>query len=327
VLHRRLLRQVLKGDRRAISRAITVLEDDLPGSKELYRELYARGGHAYVIGVAGPPGGGKSSLINCMVKEFRSRGNKVGVVAVDPTSPFTGGALLGDRVRMVDHSLDEGVYIRSMASRGSGGGLSRNTRKAIAALDAARFDYVLLETVGTGQTEVDVIKMAHVTAVVLMPETGDSIQAMKAGLMEIADVFVINKADLMGADKAAMEISAFLKEKDGWRPPVVMTVAKTCDGVKELVDVLLRYKSHTTGRFVSGDASRWRAIEEVKDALHERLEREFQEKVKGSEHWAGIIEAVIRRKLDPESAAELLMNDEKTAKRIGRSGKRRQEGF
>lgn len=297
---------VQRGNRRDISRAITILEDDLPGSRQFYAEIYRRGGNAFVLGVAGPPGAGKSSLINCLIREFRSRGRKVGVVAVDPSSPFTGGALLGDRIRMVDHSLDEGVYIRSMATRGSKGGLSRSTRKAIDVLDAAKFDVILLESVGIGQTEVDIIRVAQVTLIVVMPETGDSVQAMKAGLMEIGDIFVVNKADLEGADRAALEIAQFARSKDGSKPVVLKTSARTCNGVPELVDAVdkLAAGARAAKKSWAGDG----ALDDVREALGSMVDRAFTE---GAAEAGRIelLEKVARREMDPDSAAELIIRE------------------
>jgi LAO/AO transport system kinase len=300
-----LVRGVARGSRKDISKAITILENDLPGSRRLYAEIYKRGGNAFVLGVAGPPGAGKSTLINCIIRELRSRGRKVGVVAVDPTSPFTGGALLGDRIRMVDHSLDEGVYIRSMASRGSKGGLSRSTRKAIDVLDAAKFDVILLESVGIGQTEVDIVKVARATLVVIMPEMGDSVQAMKAGLMEIGDIFVVNKADLEGADRAALEIAQFARSKDGTKPMVLMTVARTCEGVPELVDAVMTLMAGAKGR-ASGDGG---ALEEVREAIGSKVEKVFSEGLASKPSWTELLERVTLREVDPDTAAEFVVRD------------------
>jgi LAO/AO transport system kinase len=298
-----LVEGVLKGDRRAISKVITIIEDDLPGAAEVYSKLFSKSTPAFVLGIAGPPGAGKSSLINCLIREYRMKGRRVGVVAIDPTSPFTGGALLGDRVRMVDHSLDDGVYIRSMASRGSVGGLSRNARKAIVVLGAAHYDVIILETVGIGQTEMDVIKVADATVMVLMPEMGDSVQAMKAGLMEIGDIFVVNKADLGGADKAAIEIAGMIKEKDGWKPPVLMTVAKTCSGVRELVEAVELYRTRTKVQD-EGKKDRERALQEIREALQEKLMRMLDADPRVAGQMAAYVDSVMKRELDPCSAAD-----------------------
>jgi LAO/AO transport system kinase len=302
-----LVRGVTKGNRKDISRAITILEDDLPGSKELYSELYLRGGGAFVLGVAGPPGAGKSSLISCLIRKLRSRGHKVGVVAVDPTSPFTGGALLGDRIRMADHGLDDGVYIRSMASRGSKGGLSRSTRKAIAVLDAASYDVILLESVGIGQTELDIVKVAQATLVVVTPEMGDSVQAMKAGLMEIGDIFVVNKADLEGADEAALEIGRFVRAKEGRRPKVLKTVATTCDGAAELAGAVEGLMAKASARTPSHRIED--VVDEVGEVVTSKLEKVFSEGVSSEPRWAELVNKVAKREMDPDSAAEMIMKD------------------
>jgi LAO/AO transport system kinase len=297
-----LLRGVSRGNRSAISKAITMLEDGLPGSAQLYEGIYKRGGRAFVLGVAGPPGAGKSSVINCLIRELRSRGRKVGVVAVDPTSPFTGGALLGDRIRMVDHSLDEGVYIRSMASRGSKGGLSRSARKAIDVLDAAGFDVVLLESVGVGQTDLDIINVAHATVVVLMPEMGDAVQAMKAGLMEIGDLIVVNKADLDGADRAVLEISQFAKSRDGGKPMVIKTVAKTCEGATELSDAVEGLMKKLEGE--RAQAARSTAADDIRDALESKVGAEFAAGTGRGGRWTELLRRVSERRIDPDAAAD-----------------------
>jgi len=239
-----LLDGIFRSDRTAISKAITILEDELPGYETIYRKLLKKTGRAFKIGIAGPPGAGKSTLINCLTKEFRTRNFKVAVVAVDPSSPISGGAILGDRVRMLEHSLDQGVFIRSLASRGSLGGLSKATRRVVSVLDAAGYDIVLIETVGIGQTELEVARVADITVVVLMPQTGDEVQAMKAGLLEIGDIFVMNKSDIEGADRAIVQIATFVSRRDGKKPPIVKTVARTCEGVKLLADHILNIREN-----------------------------------------------------------------------------------
>jgi len=239
-----LLDGIFRSDRTAISKAITILEDELPGYETIYRKLLKKTGRAFKIGIAGPPGAGKSTLINCLTKEFRTRNFKVAVVAVDPSSPISGGAILGDRVRMLEHSLDQGVFIRSLASRGSLGGLSKATRRVVSVLDAAGYDIVLIETVGIGQTELEVARVADITVVVLMPQIGDEVQAMKAGLLEIGDIFVMNKSDIEGADRAIVQIATFVSRRDGKKPPIVKTVARTCEGVKLLADHILNIREN-----------------------------------------------------------------------------------
>ncbi len=235
-----LKNRILKSDKRAVSRAISIIENGNSVSEELLNSLYSNIGKAYRIGVTGPPGAGKSTLTNQMTQRYRAQGLKVGIIAVDPTSPFTGGALLGDRVRMNQVSNDDGVFIRSMATRGSLGGLSNKTVDAADVLDAANFDIIIFETVGVGQSELDIANAADTTLVVLVPESGDSVQAMKAGLMEIGDIFVMNKSDRPGADAAVTSLKTILtmkeKKPDDWETPIVKTVANSGDGIDELLN-------------------------------------------------------------------------------------------
>ena len=229
---------VLAGDRRSIARAISIIENEQPEAHEIVSAVYPHTGKAHIIGLTGPGGVGKSTLIEKIVREYRQEGKTVGVVAVDPTSPFTGGAFLGDRIRMQDLSTDEDVFIRSMASRNYPGGLARATKNAVKVLDAAGKDIVLVETVGAGQSEVEIIKVAQTIVLIQAPGLGDEIQAIKAGLMEIADIFVVNKADRENADKTVMDIQAMLQmnSKDKvWKPPILKTVALSGEGVPKLV--------------------------------------------------------------------------------------------
>lgn len=227
---------MLKGDRRALARLMTYVDNHHEDRVNLMREVYRHGGHAYRIGITGPPGAGKSTLVDKIIKQYRQQGKTVGVVAIDPSSPFSGGAVLGDRIRMQDHGGDEGVFIRSLGSRGSHGGLSRATREVVQLLDAFGFDIILIETVGVGQTELDIMAVAHTTVVVLVPESGDTIQTMKAGLMEIADIFVVNKADREGAGRIFGELQAMAEMAAGeTKIPVFKVEAVKNKGVAELV--------------------------------------------------------------------------------------------
>jgi LAO/AO transport system kinase len=234
--------RVIAGDPRAIARAISLIEDESPAGADLVRRIFPSTGRAYLIGVTGPPGAGKSTLVDRITAALRRSGRTVGVVAVDPTSPFTGGAILGDRVRMQAHAGDTGVFIRSMATRGHLGGLARATSEVALVLDAAGKDIVLIETVGVGQDEVDIVRTADISLVTLVPGAGDEVQALKAGIMEIADIFIVNKADREGADRTVGSIEAMLAlhsyEKSDWRPPIVKTEATTGKGLDELLDAV-----------------------------------------------------------------------------------------
>ncbi len=264
------IQKILSGDRRSVARVISFVENENEGVEQFLSELYRHTGAAYRIGITGPPGAGKSTLTNKIAKYYRSQNLKVGIIAVDPTSPFTGGALLGDRVRMTDVEMDEGVFIRSMASRGSLGGLSKKTREAGDVLDAAGFNIILFETVGVGQSELDIAGAADTTVVVLVPESGDGIQAMKAGLMEIADFFVMNKSDRPGADQAIMSIKMILgfrpHDEHSWMTDVVKATAIEGIGIEKIVSEISRHQEYLkkSGEFEKRRGKQLRSrIEEI----------------------------------------------------------------
>lgn len=303
-----LIRRTLAGERVPLARAISWVENEAPGSVELLDACFGASGRAFRIGVTGPPGAGKSTLVTKLALEYRGRGETVAIVAVDPTSPFSGGALLGDRVRMTELSGDPGVFIRSMATRGSMGGLAVHTAQVCDVLDAAGFQRILIETVGVGQSELEVAQTADTTAVVLVPESGDAVQAMKAGLMEIADVFVINKADREGAERAAFAIRSALELRahpTEWRIPVHMTVASQAGGVPELVD---RFEEHLvflrdTGRLE--ERRRARLEQRLTDLLQAQLWSGFRARI-GDEAWREQLAALASRQATPHQAAEKL---------------------
>ena len=298
--------RVLKGDRNAVSRAITVLENEGEERAEIMREIYPHTGSAYVVGITGPLGTGKSSVVDQLVKKYREKGHKVGVLAVDPTSPLSGGAILGDRVRMLEHSLDKSVYIRSMASRGAEGGLSRVTRNAARVLDAAGFDTIFVETVGTGQTELEIMRVADVIVVVLMPELGDEIQASKAGLMEIGDIFAINKSDLPGADKVLYNIGSSLSTTEsGWQQIPVKVSAKTSQGIDELVNALERFREMEKSSRIPG--KRKMLADELVEAVMRGVSEELSKRLIHDKDFRSLLEQLAEMKIDPDTAANELL--------------------
>ncbi len=302
-----LSKLVLKGDRVAISKAISAIEDRDPGSDDLLKELFPYTGRSFIIGITGPPGTGKSSLVDGLARIYRSKGSKVGILAVDPTSPVSGGAILGDRVRMIEHSLDPGVYIRSMASRGDEGGLSRAARNAIRVLDAAGNDIIIAETVGIGQAEVEIVQVADLVIVVLMPELGDEIQAIKAGLMEIGDIFAVNKSDLSGADKVIYNLQSILGSKDGWTQASVKVSAKTGQGMEDLASIIEKFRAE----FVGSETSRKRKLASLSDELVRNvgfvLSERAENSLKGTKGLEEIVSKVAKRQIDPESATKILL--------------------
>ena len=312
-----LAQRLLDGDRRALARAITLVEDDRPEGWELVRQVYPHTGRAAVVGFTGPPGVGKSTLIGALTKARREAGRTVGVLSIDPSSPFTHGALLGDRIRLSEHFLDQGVFIRSMANRGALGGLSEAALQAALLLDAAGRDDVFVETVGVGQAEIDIIDHADTIVLVLMPGSGDSIQALKAGVMEIPDVIVINKADHPLTDTMVREIRGVLslanldrtpeEARGRWRVPIIKTEAVRGEGVTELVASLEEHRAHIVGKGQLAERRGRNLRNEVLAIATARLRRRLEEELREDSEFQRLLEEVVQRRLDPASAATALL--------------------
>jgi LAO/AO transport system kinase len=312
-----LAQRLLDGDRRALARAISLVEDDRPEGWELVKEVYPHTGKAVVVGFTGPPGVGKSTLIGALTKARRAAGRSVGVLSIDPSSPFTHGALLGDRIRLTEHFLDPGVFIRSMANRGALGGLSEAALQAALLLDAAGRQDVFVETVGVGQAEIDIIDHADTIVLVLMPGSGDSIQALKAGVMEIPDVIVINKADHPLTDTMIREIRGVLslanldrtreEARAQWRVPIVKTEATHGSGVEELVGVLQEHRAHILAAGQLAERRRRNLRNEVLAITTARMRRRLEDELSEDPEFQRLIEEVVERRLDPASAASALL--------------------
>jgi len=304
-----LAERLLAGDKRALARAISLVENDDPEGWALVREVYPRTGRASVVGFTGPPGVGKSTLIGRLVELARGLEREVAVLSIDPSSPFTQGALLGDRIRLTDHFLDPGVYIRSMASRGSLGGLSEATLQAALLMDASGKDDVFLETVGVGQAEVDIIDHADTVVLVLMPGSGDSIQALKAGVMEIPDVIAVNKADHPLADTMVREIRGVLSlgPQQGWRVPIVKTEAGRGEGVEELAERIAAHRDFIASEGTLAERRRRNLMNEVVALAAGRMRRSLEAQVKDDPVVQELLDEVVSRKLDPASAASRLL--------------------
>ncbi|HWN99610.1 MAG TPA: methylmalonyl Co-A mutase-associated GTPase MeaB [Blastocatellia bacterium] len=299
---------ILSGDKLAIARAISAVEDARSDSTELLKEIFPHTGKALIVGITGAPGAGKSTLVDKLAAHYRASGDTVGIIAVDPSSPFTGGAILGDRIRMQNMATDPGIFIRSMAARGNLGGLARATVDAVAILDAAGYDKLIIETVGVGQDEVDVVKTATVTVVVLVPGMGDDIQAIKAGIMEIGDVFAINKADREGVLRTERELESLLsisERSDGWTPPIVKTIATEDKGLEALTDAIASYTEFVEAR--SQPSERRRAIlaeHRIIEILRDRLLRVALERGVSQTELRAMAESVADRRRDPHSVVD-----------------------
>lgn len=303
-----LVNGVLQGNKRYIARLITLIEEESPLAVKALKEIYPHTGKATILGITGPPGAGKSSLVGAIARHLRKDQNKVGIIAIDPTSPFTGGALLGDRVRMQDLATDDGVFIRSMGSRGALGGLSRATFDAAKVLDAGGMDYIIIETVGVGQSEVDIMKLADIVALVLMPGMGDEVQAIKAGIMEIADIYVINKADKDGVEKLLVEIDMALdlNPNHEFRPPVVKTIASTGDGIDEFIRAFNNVFSILKDTARLREKRIKRTIEELLDIVKQKILVTVFSKL--SQEVDELVHLILKGKIDPYSAAEIIVD-------------------
>jgi LAO/AO transport system kinase len=302
--------RIRAGDVRALARAISTIEDNRPESRELLKALFNFTGRARVIGMTGAPGAGKSTLVDQLAREYRKQERTVGILAVDPTSPYTGGAILGDRIRMQSHHADPGIYIRSMATRGNLGGLARATTDAATILDAAGKNIVLIETVGVGQDEIDIVRLADVTVVILVPGMGDDVQTIKAGIMEIADIFVINKSDREGADRVEREIRSMQSlaiRSDKWTPPIIKTVAMDGKGVPELAAAIVNYEQFLEQKdlLLKKKISSWRErlIEMLRDSLLERALRDLPERE--LDRFAADI---VEHRTDPYSLVKMIVD-------------------
>jgi len=305
-----LSERLVAGDKRALARAITLIESDDPAGWELVREVYPRTGKARIVGFTGPPGVGKSTLIGALTGELRKAERQVAVLSIDPSSPFTQGALLGDRIRLTEHFLDPGVFIRSMASRGALGGLSEAALQVALAMDAAGKDDVLIETVGVGQAEIDIVDHADTIVLALMPGSGDSIQALKAGVMEIPDVIVVNKADHPMTDTMVREVRGVLAlshDPEGWQVPILRTEAARGEGVDELAEAIARHRAHIEEAGTLEERRARNLRNEVLGIATSRMRRRLEATVASDPETAALLERVVRRELDPASAASELL--------------------
>jgi LAO/AO transport system kinase len=306
--------KVTKGDIRAVARLIRDIDDKVTEAREVLKDLYPSTGKAYVVGITGAPGVGKSTLVDQMVTHLRKAGKTVGVLAVDPTSPFSGGAILGDRVRMQRHSMDEGVFIRSMATRGYFGGLTQSTRSAIDVLDAMGKDYIIVETVGVGQDEVDIVQSAHTTIITLIPGMGDDIQALKAGILEVGDIFVINKSDREGADRTVNDIRLMIemdekRYKNGWKPPILTAQAVFDKGIKEILDEIERHRAYLTSSPTRVSRVKYeKARNDLTEMIKDKILHEILDDIIDSGEFEKVLQSIVDRKIDPYTACDSIVS-------------------
>ena len=306
--------KIRSGDIRAVARLIRDIDDKVPEAREVLKDLYPFTGGAYVVGITGAPGVGKSTLVDQMVTYLRKDGKTVGVLAVDPTSPFTGGAILGDRIRMQRHSMDEGVFIRSMATRGYFGGLTQSTRSAIDVLDAMGKDYIIVETVGVGQDEIDIVQSAHTTIIILIPGMGDDIQTLKAGILEVGDIFVINKADREGADRTVNDIRLMIemdekRYKNGWKPPILTAQAVFDKGIREILDEIEKHRTYVTSSPEKQAMLKYeKARNDLSEMIKDKIVREVFDDIIHSGKFEEALQLILKREIDPYTACDTIVS-------------------
>ena len=315
-----LLKRMLTGEKLALAKLVTAVENDAPSVPELMEAIYPKTGRCYSLGVTGPPGAGKSTLVDKLIARLRAQDKIVGVIAVDPSSPFSGGAVLGDRIRMQRHALDEGVFIRSLGTRGTGGGLSRATGEVLRLFDAFGMDVVIIETVGVGQTELDIVDIADTTLVVLVPESGDTVQTMKAGLMEIADVFIVNKADREGADKMASGLKGMVELNDcgasDWKVPVLLSQANQDQGVDEIYEELNNHRDHLATHTSKGERRAKIRRRQFMEILGHRFVKKVEVLAREDERFRTYLKEVEQEDANPYRITKAFFQDEEFARKI-----------